>query len=115
MAFPATYNISLYSGDTYEFVVVPKNSDGSGFSLTGYTAAARIASSRGTSPAYSVAVQTTVNTSLNTVTCTILPGVSSALAAGTTYVYDVEITNGSTRVYTLLTGNITVTEDVTNA
>lgn len=115
MAFPATYNISLYSGDTYEFVVVPKNSDGSQFSLSGYTAAARIASSRGTNPSYSVAVQTTLNTSLNTVTCTILPNISSALEAGQNYVYDLEITNGSTKVYTLLTGNITVTEDVTNA
>lgn len=115
MAFPATYNLSLYSGDTYEFVVVPKNSDGSGFALTGYTAAMKIASSRGTNPSFAVSVQTTVNTTLNTVTCTILPGVSATLAAGTTYVYDVEITNGSNRVYTLLTGNVTVTEDVSNA
>lgn len=115
MSFPATYNLSLYSGDTYEFVVVPKNSDGTQFALTGYTAAMRIATSRGASPQFSVAVQTTVNTTLNTVTCTILPGVSSQLSANTTYVYDVEITNGSNRVYTLLTGNVTVTEDVVNA
>lgn len=115
MAFPATYNLSLYSGDTYEFVVLPKNADGSAFSLTGYSAAMKIASSRGASPSYSVSVQTSVNTTLNTVTCTILPAVSGGLTAGTTYVYDVEITNGSTKVYTLLTGNVTVTEDVTNA
>lgn len=113
--FPAQYNLSLYSGDTYEFVVVPRNSDGTDFSLTGYTAAMRIASSRGASPSFSVPVQTTVNTTLNTITCTILPGVSGSLSAGQTYVYDVEITNGSTKVYTLLTGNVTVTEDVTNA
>lgn len=115
MAFPATYNLSLYSGDTYEFVVVPKNSDGSEFSLSGYTAAMRIASSRGSGPSFSVSVQTVVNTTLNTITCTVLPGVSGSLNAGQTYVYDVEVTNGSTKVYTLLTGNVTVTEDVTNA
>lgn len=115
MAFPANYNLSLYSGDTYEFVVVPRNTDGSDFSLTGYTAAMRIASSRGANPTFSTPVQTSINTTLNTIICTILPGVSSALSAGTTYVYDVEITNGSTKVYTLLTGNVTVTEDVTNA
>lgn len=115
MAFPGIYNLNLYSGDTFEFVVVPRNSDGSDFSLTGYTAAMRIASSRGNNPSFSTPVQTSVNTTLNTVTCTILPGVSSQLSAGTTYVYDVEITNGTTKVYTLLTGNISVTEDVTNA
>jgi hypothetical protein len=110
LAFPATYSLNLYSGDTYEFVVVPRNSDGSDFSLTGYTAQCNIAPSRGSTS--KTAVQTVVNTTLNTVTCTILPGVSGSLTAGTTYVYDVEVTNGSDKVYTLLTGNITVTEDV---
>lgn len=113
--FPAQYNLSLYSGDTYEFVVVPRNSDGTDFSLSGYNAAMRIASSRGASPTFSTPVQTNINPTLNTITCTILPGVSGSLVAGQTYVYDVEITNGSTKVYTLLTGNVTVTEDVTNA
>lgn len=113
MAFPATFNISLYSGDTYEFVISPKNSDGTDFSLTGFTAAMTIATSRGSSPSFSTTAQTVVNTTLNTVTCTILPGVNNSLTPGTTYVYDVQISNGSTRVYTLLTGNITITEDVT--
>ena len=115
MAFPATYNLNLYSGDTFEFVVVPRNSDGSPFSLTGYTATMRIANTRGSSPSFSVDVQTIINTTLNTVTCTILPGVSGSLIAGTTYVYDVEISNGADKVHTLLTGNVSVTEDVSNA
>ena len=38
MAFPGTYNFSYYKGDTSEFVIRPKNSDGSSFDLTGYTA-----------------------------------------------------------------------------
>ena len=110
MAFPATYNLSLYSGDTFEFVVVPRNSDGSPFSLTGYTAVMFIAPSRGSTT--KTQVQTSVNTTLNTVTCTVLPGVSGSLNPSQTYVYDVEISNGSDRIYTLLTGNVTVTEDV---
>lgn len=110
MAFPATYNLSLYSGDTYEFVVVPRNSDGSNFSLTGYTAVMYIAQSRGSTT--KTQVQTVVDTVLNTVTCTILPGVSGALSPSVTYVYDVQITNGSDKVYTLLTGNVGITEDV---
>jgi hypothetical protein len=38
MAFPATYNFSYYRGDTNQFVIRPKNSDGSAFDLDGYDA-----------------------------------------------------------------------------
>lgn len=110
MAFPATYNLNIYSGDTYEFVVVPRNTDGTDFSLTGYTSQMNIAEVRGS--ATKTAVQTAINTTLNTVTCTILPGVSSSLDPTKTYVYDVQITNGSDKVYTLLTGSVSITEDV---
>jgi len=113
MAFPATFNISLYSGDTYEFVISPKNSDGTDFDLSTFSSTMTIATSRGSSPSFSTTAQTTVNTTLNTITCTILPGVNNSLTPGTTYVYDVQISDGSSRVYTLLTGNITITEDVT--
>lgn len=110
MSFPATYNLSLYSGDTYEFVVVPRNSDGTEFALTGYTAEMNIAASRGATT--KTAVQAVVDSELNTIACTILPGVSGSLSPSTTYVYDVQITNGSDRIYTLLTGNVSITEDV---
>jgi len=43
-----------------------------------------------------------------------LPGVGNTLDAGT-YVYDVQIENGPSLVFTLLTGTITVTEQVTGA
>lgn len=108
--FPATYNLSLYAGDTYEFAVVPRNSDGTDFSLTGYTATMYIAQSRGATT--KTQVQAVINPTLNTVVCTILPGVSGALSSSITYVYDVQISNGSDKVYTLLTGSISVTKDV---
>jgi hypothetical protein len=37
------------------------------------------------------------------------------LVAGTTYYYDVQISNGVESVYTLLKGTISVTADVTGA
>jgi hypothetical protein len=43
-----------------------------------------------------------------------LPGVGRDLAAGT-YVYDVQIDNGPSEIYTILTGTITVTNDITGA
>ena len=110
MSFPATYNLSIYAGDTYEFVVVPKNSDGSSFSLVGYTAEMNIATSRGSIT--KTAVQAVVDSVLNIITCTILPGVSGSLSPTITYVYDVQVTNGSTKIYTLLTGSVSVTEDI---
>ena len=50
----------------------------------------------------------------DTVTCTILPGVGRDLSPGS-YVYDVQITTGATVIYTILTGSITVTDDITGA
>ena len=38
MAFPGTYNISYYKGDTFEFLLNPKDTSGNPFNLTGYSA-----------------------------------------------------------------------------
>jgi hypothetical protein len=114
MAFPGTYNFSYYKGDTSEFVIRPKNSDGSSFDLTGYTADFFIASSRGNNPSFRVEGQAVVSAVNDTVTCTILPGVGGTLNAGV-FVYDVQITSGPSTIFTLVTGNITVTEQVTGA
>jgi hypothetical protein len=114
MAFPGTYNFSYYKGDTNEFVIRPKNSTGSAFDLSGYTALFFIASARGNNPTFRVQAQAVVDTVNDLVTCTILPGVGGTLSAGT-FVYDVQITSGISDVFTLLTGNISVTEQVTGA
>ena len=79
-----------------------------------YSAEYFIATSRGDNPTYRVEAQAVVDTVNDTVTCTILPGVGGTLDAGT-YVYDVQIANGASLIFTLLTGTITVTEQVTGA
>ena len=114
MSFPGTFNFSYYKGDTNQFVIRPKTSNGGAFDLSGYTANFFIASSRGNNPSFRVQAQAVVDTVNDTVTCTILPGVGGTLSAGT-FVYDVEITSGISLVFTLLTGTITVTEQVTGA
>ena len=114
MAFPGTVNFSYYKGDTNQFVIRPKTSNGGAFDLTGYSADFFIASSRGNNPSFRVEAQAVVSAVNDTVTCTILPGVGGTLSAGT-FVYDVEISNGASLVFTLLTGTITVTEQVTGA
>lgn len=114
MAFPGTYNISYYQGDTFEFTIRPKASDGSAFSLTGYSSKFFIADKRGSS--YTVRHECTATISDGAVLCIIPPAIGRLLSSGTTYYYDVEINKGSgTTVHTLLTGTISVTSDITGA
>jgi hypothetical protein len=113
MAFPGSYNFNYYRGDTAEFVIRPKTANGSAFDLTGYTAEFFIANTRG-STGTQYEAQAVVSAVADTVTCTILPGVGRDLAPGT-YVYDVQITTGASVIFTILTGSITVTDDITGA
>jgi hypothetical protein len=112
MAFPGTYNFNYYRGDTNEFVIRPKTSNGSTFDLTDYTATYTIANTRG-STGTQYEADAVVNEVTDIVTCTINPAVGRDLTPGS-YVYDVEITN-DIQVYTILTGTITVTDDITGA
>lgn len=116
MAFPGSYNFNYYRGDTFQFVIRPKTTNGSSFDLSGYTAIFTIANVRGSSGTqYSDAqgITATVNATTDIVTCTITPAGGNILNSGT-YVYDVQITN-QLQVYTLLTGTITITDDITGA
>ena len=113
MAFPGSYNFNYYRGDTAQFVIRPKNANGSAFDLTGYTSQFFIANQRG-SAATQYEAQAVVNATTDIVTCTILPGVGGTLDAGS-YVYDVQISNGAALIFTIVTGTISVTEQVTGA
>lgn len=113
MAFPGTYNFNYYRGDTNQIVVRPKSSNGQSFDLTNYTALYRIANRRGsTGTQYSGTAA--VDTVLDTITCTITPTVGRSLVPAV-YVYDVQITKNTGEIYTVLTGTITVTDDISGA
>jgi hypothetical protein len=116
MAFPGTYNFSYYRGDTYQFVIRPKNANGTTFALDDYAGNAdfTIANRRG-STGTQISATATVDTANDIITCTITGSQGRQLVAGTTYVYDVQIDNGAGVIFTLLTGSITVTDDVTGA
>ena len=116
MAFPGTYNFNYYRGDTYQFVIRPKNSNGSTMSLDAYegNAVFTIANRRG-STGTQVEASAVVDTANDIVTCTIQPAQGRLLTAGTVYVYDVQIDNGAGVIYTLLTGSVTVTDDISGA
>jgi hypothetical protein len=128
MAFPGTYNFDYYRGDTFRFVVSPKDSTGAAFALSAYKSASpardaifTIADARGSTRELvltsngSSDLGASINTADNTITCTITPDGGRDLEGGSTYYYDLEIYNGAALRYTLLTGTITVQDDVTGA
>lgn len=113
MSFPSTYNFNYYRGDTAEFVVRPKvNSTGDSFDLEDYVAGFTVATARGPIRT-SYDCSAVVNETSNIITCTITPTLGRTISAGS-YVYDVQISNGI-NTYTLLTGTVTVTDDITGA
>jgi hypothetical protein len=58
-------------------------------------------------------MQAVVNATTDIITCTIPPATGRNLQPGS-FVYDVQITNG-VQIYTLVTGTISVTDDITGA
>jgi hypothetical protein len=114
MAFPGTYNFNYYRGDTFEFIIRPKDGSGNEFPLTDYEAEFTIADIRGPEATEQYTGQAVVNTVDNIITCTIDPTTGRSLTPGQLWLYDVEITDGSS-IFTLLNGSITVTDDITGA
>lgn len=115
MAFPGTYNFDYYRGDTHQMVINPKTSTGANFDLANYTAAYTVASTRG-SGGVQYEQTATVDTLLDTITCTITSEDGRLLIPGT-YVYDVQISDSLVppTIFTVLTGTIIVTDDITGA
>jgi len=119
MAFPGTYNFNYYKGDTFEFRVYPKDSAGGTFPLSQFAspiglARFTIAPSRGATSGV-ISGYAEISDDNTYILCVVTPTNALSMTAGTTYVYDVEIARSNLSydfVYTLLTGNITVTEQV---
>lgn len=117
MAYPGTYNFSYYRGDTLEFKIYPKTSAGAAFNLAGYSVDFNIATARGVPTSDQIGPFAQISPDSTFISCAITPTDGELLTAGTSYVYDIEIRKlddpDYAKVYTLLTGNITVVEQIT--
>lgn len=117
MSFPGTYNINYYYGDTYEFRVYPKNANGAIFDLDTFTEAKfTLAPTRGTSLDDQISCYASISADKTNVLCAISPENALIMNPGQDYVYDVEIRKSASPydvVYSLLTGTVSVTSDVT--
>jgi len=123
MAFPATFNINYYRGDTYEFKIYPKDASGAAFPLTGYDPVEgvkfTISTDRGPDGIINqIEAYAVISADLSHIVCAILPENGVDMNLNVTYVYDIELSKAGTSydlVTTILTGTISVTEQVTGA
>jgi hypothetical protein len=127
MAFPGTYNFNYYVGDTFQFRIYPKDASGAPFDLSGYdlTSGAKftIATTRGSEGVAShIDCDAEISADRTYVECSIFPEEGTDLDENSNYVYDVEISkvegtspNQKTYTYTLLTGTISVTDQISGA
>jgi hypothetical protein len=118
MAFPGTYNFNYYKGDTLEFIIRPKDANGEAFQLETFANAAMvIADGRGAGSGITrIDAFAEINNQNDIVTCRITPSVGRDLDKDKAWEYDVQISNtAGTIVYTLLTGRITIQDDITGA
>jgi len=120
MAFPGELNINYYKGDTHEFKVYPQKTDGSIFYLSDYTNSTfTIAESRGTAGVAlgQIHASARISSDGTNVTCAITPENGKLMDPTKTYVYDVQVYSQGAdtydKVFTLITGSISVTDDVT--
>jgi len=110
MAYPYVYNFNYYVGDTYQFILYPKNEDGTTLDLSGFTASFAIASQRGSNSS-ALILTPEINLNPTRIVCTINSTNGLALT-NSIYLYDIEVSN-NTEVYTLLTGQINTQNQVT--
>ena len=117
MSFPGTYNVRYYYGDTLEFRVFPKSSSGEPFDLSTFTDARfTIARNRNTPQEQHIQCFALIDPSNTNILCAIRPEDSDLLNPDLGYVYDIEISKPAEPydiIYTLLTGSVTITRDVT--
>ena len=126
MALPADFNINYYRGDTYEFRIYPKDSRGNPFPLTGYHPTNGVKFTMSTQRGEDgignqVFGYAKISSDASYIDCAILPENGRDMAFSFNYVYDVEISKPAPSsdlypsVITLLTGVISIREQVTGA
>lgn len=116
---PANYDIKLYQGDSYNFIMYL---DGDYATGGGVTWTFAVSSSLTATPSFVLTTTGTANgiltvtynvpTNRTTVLVTMYPAMTAALTSGTVYSYDLARQNGATEKFTFLCGSLTLTEEI---
>jgi hypothetical protein len=110
---PANLPINIRIGDTETISVAIKDSTGAAVNITGRTYAAQIRTTTDAATALATFSCSIVSGAAGTLTATLSASTTAALTAGIA-VWDLQETNGTT-VTTLLSGSVTISQDVTRA
>jgi hypothetical protein len=102
-------NLVIDQGATFSTDLTLTDENGDALNLTGYTANSQLR--KWYTSTNSVSFSTTTNTSIGVVTLSLSSNQTAALTAGR-YVYDVEISDGTT-ISRIVEGIVTVTPNVT--
>ena len=109
---PATYNLTIRTGDTETIALTIQNSSGTPIDLAGRTYAAQVRESAESSSILATFSCALVGTgSTGQVNCTLPASTTTGLTPGLA-VFDLQETNG-TVVTTILAGQCTIVRDVT--
>jgi len=106
-----TYNFIIDQGATFTRQLTVKENN-SAMDLTGYSVASKMRSTHDSSTVVGTFTCTVSNASGGIITISMTSSTTAAIEEGI-YVYDLEITSGSSIVTRLLQGNITVNPEVT--
>ena len=107
----AERNIEIYQGDTYAHQLSLKNSANAVINISTRTYSGQVRKRRSSSAITATFTSEITDGANGVVVFTLLPNLTSGINPGS-YVYDFQETNGAV-VTTLLTGNVTVTGEVT--
>ena len=102
-------NLVIDQGATFSTDLTLTDENGDALNLTGYTANSQLR--KWYTSSNSISFSTTTNTSIGVVTLSLSSNQTAALTAGR-YVYDVEISDGTT-ISRIVEGIVTVTPNVT--
>ena len=106
-----TYNFIVEQGATFNRILTVKENN-SAMNLTGYSVASKMRSTHDSSTVVGPVTCTISNASGGEITMSMTSSTSSAIEEGI-YVYDLEITSGTSIVTRLLQGEVTVNPEVT--
>lgn len=114
MAIPVNYDFKYYAGDSYDLVLYPKNEDGSQYNLLNHTGLFTVSLERGNPATDVFSASAQISASPSRILAKISPA-NGSLLSGASYFYDIEITDLAEpeKVYTFLTGQIQVQQDIT--
>jgi len=107
----ATRNISIYKGDTYTHEISIRDSSNTAINISDRTYVAQIKRSSGASDSVISFTSTITDAANGVLQISLTSAQTSELQSGV-YKYDLQETNGS-NVLTLMTGNATITGDIT--